>query len=745
MGNRNRRVAFLYPGLGNQYAGVGWGLYRSESVFRAAVDRCAELLEPHLGLDIRELLAPSTAMPAPPGAGPGGGASGQLDLRRMLGRVEKPDSSAEARIQRTRYAQPAVFVVEHALTELLRSWGLRPAAMLGYSLGEYVAAHTAGVISLEDAVSVVALRARLMDALPPGMMLAVPLPVTALEARLASDLAVSAVNGPELCVVSGAPAAVAALATELAAEDTATMVVPTTHAFHTEAMRPVADGLLSALADVRLAEPAIPYVSNLTGDWITAAQATSPEYWVEHSCRPVLFAEGLATLRRAGHSLFLEAGPGGGLTSLVLGLDGGEPPSEAVAAMRHGYDRSTDGEVLRNALGALWLAGVDIDWSRGEALLDGAAVGESPPPPGQVPAPEDDVERAIFELWGELLRQPDFDPDRTFFELGGNSLLATQLLFRLRKSLRVDVPLRAVYEAATARALAELVRERLSPGVVPRPPAPAPEAPRGPAAGAVEEYLLPGGLAVLCPSRSELRHFVEGIFEHRSYFQHGIALEPDSVVFDVGANVGIFSLFVHVECPSSRILAFEPVPPLHQLLAANLTRHGVRARTYPFALSRTSGRALVTYYPQSSGMSSLHPDAAEERALLETVIANQIRRGESELGPLIAHADDYFRERLRTEVFGCRVATVSEVLAEAGVDRIDLLKIDVQKAEADVLGGIDEADWPRIRQVVVEVHDTDGRLSALADLLESHGFRVTAEQDPLYVGSNVSVLFGVRP
>jgi phthiocerol/phenolphthiocerol synthesis type-I polyketide synthase E len=754
---RPRRVAFLFPGLGNQYVGMGAALYRSEPVFRAAVDHCARLLEPDLGLDLRELLFPPEA--------PGGDAAppARLDLRRMLGRDVADPSTAETRLQRTRYAQPAVFVVEHALTELLRSWGVRPDAVLGYSLGEYVAAHTAGVMALEDALLLVALRARLMDALPPGRMLAVPLPASDLGPWLDDDLSVSAVNGPALTILAGAPSALTALAEELDARGTATHVVPTTHAFHTEAMRPIAGDLRAAMARVRLCPPVIPCISNLTGGWVTAEQATAPEYWVEHSCRPVLFAAGVETLRGAGHDLFLEAGPGGALSSLVLGLDADGASADAIPTMRHDYDRRADADVLREALGALWLAGVDVDWSHTDAAppdprpetssdavtsvaMDAPVVpATAPPQTPEEPGPADDVEQIMIGLWCELLRIPRFDPGRTFFELGGNSLLATQLLFRLRKALRVELPLRAVYETPTAPALAARVRGMLAAtgaagglpaaGATRRSPAPTEKA---------QEYVLPGGLAVLCPSRSELRHFVEDIFEHRTYVQHGITLPPGSVVLDVGANVGVFSLFVHAECPDARILAFEPVPPLFRLLEANLARHGVRATAHPYALADTPGRALVTYYPNSSGLSSLHADPAEERALLETVITNQIRRGERELEELMAHADDYFDERLRAEVFGCRVATVSEVMAESAVDRVDLLKVDVQKAEAEVLGGITDRDWPRIRQVVAEVHDTDGRLAGLTGMLEAHGFRVTTEQDPLYVGSNVSVLYGVR-
>ncbi|HEX7241000.1 MAG TPA: type I polyketide synthase, partial [Longimicrobiaceae bacterium] len=194
-------AVFLFPGVGEQYPGMGRGLYRTETVFRAAVDRCADLLLPRLGWDLRETLFAVDDEPAEgsdePAREPGG-----LDLRRMLGRGG-PVSGAAARLDRTEAAQPVAFVVGYALARLWESWGIRPAAVLGHSLGEYTAACVAGVFSLEDALELVAARARAIQALPGGAMLAVPLAPDALAPFLAEDVALAAANAPELCVLSG--------------------------------------------------------------------------------------------------------------------------------------------------------------------------------------------------------------------------------------------------------------------------------------------------------------------------------------------------------------------------------------------------------------------------------------------------------------------------------------------------------------------------------------------------------------
>ncbi|HEY0782900.1 MAG TPA: type I polyketide synthase, partial [Thermoanaerobaculia bacterium] len=268
-----RPVAFLLPGLGDQYPGMAAGLYRDEPVFRREVDGAAELLLKRLGVDLRPLLFPKQESSATTGGG--------VDLRAMLGRKTE-SAGTVGELGRTGLAQPALFVVEYALARLLESWGVRPAALLGYSLGEYVAACLAGVFSLEDALLLVAERARLIEGLPAGAMLAVPLPeadVLALVAESGGQLSLAAVNGPSLAVVAGSLDAVATLAKRLSERGVTTRPLQTSHAFHSWMMEPVAELVTELASTVELRVPSVPLVSNVTGTWMTAEQATDPSYW----------------------------------------------------------------------------------------------------------------------------------------------------------------------------------------------------------------------------------------------------------------------------------------------------------------------------------------------------------------------------------------------------------------------------------------------------------------------------------
>jgi amino acid adenylation domain-containing protein len=327
-------VAFLFPGQGAQEPGMGAALYRDEPVYRAEVDRCAEALLPHLGLDLRTLLHPA------PGA----------------------EDEAAARLQETAFAQPALFTVEHALAQLWISWGLTPRAMIGHSLGEYVAACVAGVLPLDDALELVALRGRLLQALPPGAMLAVAAPAGEVEPLLAPALALAAVNAPEACTVSGPPEAVAAFAEELRGRGIEHRRLRTSHAFHSAMMDPVLDELRRAVSRVRLATPAIPYVSNLTGTWITAEQATDPDAWAAHLRRPVRFAEGVRTLAAAGAPVLLEVGPGKALATFARRGRGDGPAVEALSSWpRPDGEEGSGLPALLRAYGRLWIAGAQVD------------------------------------------------------------------------------------------------------------------------------------------------------------------------------------------------------------------------------------------------------------------------------------------------------------------------------------------------------------------------------------------------
>ncbi|HEY0512849.1 MAG TPA: amino acid adenylation domain-containing protein [Thermoanaerobaculia bacterium] len=331
----DRPVVFLFTGQGSQYPNMGRGLYDGEPTFRGEVDRCCDLLRPHLGLDLREVLFP------PP----------------------EGEAAAAERLRQTALAQPALFVVEYALATLWMQWGVRPQAMLGHSIGEYVAACLAGVFSLRDALALVAARGRLMQRLPGGSMLAVPLPEAEVLPLLGGELSLAAVNRPSLCVVAGPTPAVEALREELAARGIEGRPLHTSHAFHSAMMEPILAPFADRVRKVRLSSPHLPYLSNVTGTWIRPEEATDPEYWTAHVRSAVRFADGAAELLREPNRVFLEVGPGNVLTTLVRQHPARTPAQAVLPSLRHPREAADDDAFLLGTLVRLWLAGVEVDWS----------------------------------------------------------------------------------------------------------------------------------------------------------------------------------------------------------------------------------------------------------------------------------------------------------------------------------------------------------------------------------------------
>jgi acyl transferase domain-containing protein len=361
-GTAARPVVFLFPGLGDQYVDMARELYEEEPAFRAEFDRCADLLAPHLGLDLRTVVfSPGEAAPAR-SAGTGAAAP---DLRALLRRDARPADPAAARLAETAVAQPAHFAVEYALARLLMSWGIVPRAMIGYSIGEYVAAALAGVFSLADALALVARRARLIQELPAGAMLAVPLAeekVRPLLAAVDPRLSLCAINGPHFCVAGGPAAAVEALADRLAADGATAIRLQTTHAFHSAMMEPAVAAFTEMARGVEMRPPQIPYLSNVTGTWIAAADLADPAYWARHMRQTVRFAEGLGELLARPERVLLEVGPGGTLATLARQHPAAAPGLVALTTLRRGSEEGSDVERLLDALGRLWAAGVEVDW-----------------------------------------------------------------------------------------------------------------------------------------------------------------------------------------------------------------------------------------------------------------------------------------------------------------------------------------------------------------------------------------------
>jgi len=533
---RDRPVVFLLAGLGDHYLDMARGLARDEPVFREELDRCAEILRPHLGQDIRTLLYPR-GIDAPEGEGgteawadEGGG---KPDLRAILGRRGDEAETADATLHRTGFLQPTLFAVEWALARMWMAWGIHPEALLGYSLGEYTAAALAGIFSLEETLWLVAERARLIDALPPGAMLAVPLGEEEVRSRLAADLAgegagveldVAVRNGPHVTVVAGPAPAVETLAGSLAAEGVACRRLPTTHAFHSRMLRPAVDALTALAGKLSPRAPHIPLLSNVSGTWLRPEEATDPGYWARHMVGTVRFADGLAELFTEPERIFLEIGPGQALGSLVLQHPACPPgatvrPSLAPSYLRGPGSGGADQAFALDTLAQLWLTGARPDWNafyageerrrvllptypferrrywidppdarpaspkddRTTAARQGDAAEGTPPatapkrrltlharPNLRTPyrAPTTETEREVCTLWQRVLGVAEVGTADSFFDLGGNSLLAPQILLGIKGELAVDLPLPLLLAAPTpgdvARAIERIREEGLA-------------------------------------------------------------------------------------------------------------------------------------------------------------------------------------------------------------------------------------------------------------------------------------------
>ncbi|HEY9420365.1 MAG TPA: type I polyketide synthase, partial [Thermoanaerobaculia bacterium] len=336
---KDRPVVFMFAGGGAQYPNMGLDLYRAEPVFREQVDLCLRLLEPHVDAGI--------------------------DLRRYL--FPEPEEAGEAALllERTSIALPVLFAIEYAQAKLWMSWGVQPRAMIGHSLGEYVAACLAGVISLEDALATVALRGRLFETLPEGGMLAVPLPegeVLELLAEAGMELSIAAVNSPSFCVVSGPSEAIARAREAFAGRGIDARRLHIAVAAHSSVVEPILREFAELVATLALSPPRIPYVSNVTGTWMTAADATDPGYWVRHLRQTVRFGDGVGELLAGDERIFLEVGPGQTLSTLVMQHPDRPAGQTALSSLRHPQDRQSDTGFLLQALGKLWLAGAAVDW-----------------------------------------------------------------------------------------------------------------------------------------------------------------------------------------------------------------------------------------------------------------------------------------------------------------------------------------------------------------------------------------------
>lgn len=328
-------VIFMFPGGGAQYPNMGYELYQTEPVYRAAMDECFAAVAPLL----------------------------DSDLKALMYRGDEVSEEDVLEIRRASRLLPSTLATEYALAKLWMHWGVEPAAMTGHSLGEYAAACLAGVMSIRDALEMVITRGLLMEGLDvPSGMLNVPLSESEVLARLPEELDLAVINGPSLCVVAGPLDAIESFDQKLREEDVECRLLRVPNAGHCRLLDPILDDFRAMVERIELHPPERPYVSNLTGTWIRAEDATDPDYWVRHLREGVRFSDGLATLLENEDRVLIEVGPGQTLSSLARQQE--NKARVSIASLRHPEDTTPDAQFVRTAFGRLWSAGFAVDWTK---------------------------------------------------------------------------------------------------------------------------------------------------------------------------------------------------------------------------------------------------------------------------------------------------------------------------------------------------------------------------------------------
>ncbi len=485
-------IAFMFPGQGTQYPGMGAGLYHHYPQYRDIVDDCLSRLDLALQKIIKPILL----------------ASAEDDL----------DALSE-RLTQTEYAQVAIFITEYALARLWTAWGVKPKALIGHSIGEFVAATLAGVFSLDDGLTLVSARGRLMQAQPGGSMLSVRIPADQLRPELTEACDIAAINGPHLCVVAGPDQDILVLQEKLEQRDIPGRLLQTSHAFHSPMMDEVLAPFREVVASISLSKPQLPIVSTVTGTWLLDREATDVDYWTHHLRQTVCFADGVQTLLKAGNYLFLEVGARNTTATLAsqqMNKDNRCATVSSLSASPVLGDGMAEHKALLKAVGDLWLNGIDIDWSCLQGT-DYPVISLPPYPfireehwlevtdPPQQPAlglvdnsrdlvneitsrkqalasviPFDSgssqvdrkqqlitIVRDLFadESGGDLA---DIEQDTSFLELGFDSLLLTQVATSLKRHFKVDIAFRRLMEDLfTFEALTDYLLEHADDSVLP--------------------------------------------------------------------------------------------------------------------------------------------------------------------------------------------------------------------------------------------------------------------------------------
>lgn len=699
------KTAFLFPGLGGEAIGRHLEIGGDMPAFSDILDRAEELVRTRLGESLVAFMARCSD-----------------DRRHSLGRLRR----GRAAVPPTALAHAALYTLECALAALWKSWGIVPDYVCGYSLGEYSAAHVAGCFDFETGLSLVLDRAGMLVDLPPSAMIAVLSPAEFVSAAPGDGVHLVAANFSQQTVLGGEPEAIAAAAVRLRGQGHIVNELPVEYAFHTPLMAAAACRLAAEEIETVPAPADGPrLISTVTGGELEPGHALTAAHWARHLSEPVNFTGALAKLNALGVELFLEVGPGQSLAHMVRQQVGADAALVA-ATMPSDFDERLAADHLLATAGRLWGAGLPL-----------ADIGRAFGSPSVMPSFRDDagapspdspgITQVLQGIWSKILARPILADDN-LFDVGGDSLRTARIALAIKRELGADLSQREIYANPTPSLLGGLIAGQ-----------------RRTSDADYALLTLPNGLIVKYQSRAEAAYFYKSIFEDRSYLRHGLVLEPGAIILDVGANIGMFSLFASIEAPGCRLYSFEPVPPLFDILSFNMADFSDDAVLVNAGLSDVIGTLPITFYPNSPGMSSFEPDYAEEALVLSKIIGNSRDSAAGEpLGEILLHQEEFLGERLKEAKFDCRIKTISQIVSEEKIEKIDFLKIDVQKFEMNVLRGIGDSDWRRIGQIALEVHDKGGRAAAIRDMLEERGFAVVLEQDPLYRDTGIVNLYARR-
>lgn len=450
LSSRVSEIVFMFPGQGSQYVNMGSELYKSERVFTDAVNECIDLLKDTPHSNILTIIYP----------------------------LVEDDTSAD-NIKNTFYTQPAIFIVEYAMAKLWMSWGIQPSIFVGHSIGEYVAAHFAGILTLKDALLLISSRAKMVSEVAKGSMLSVRLEADQLQALLTNKISIAAINSKKLCVVAGEEDLIAAFAEQLTQKSIPSRLLQTSHALHSAMMDDIVAPFEAVVTSVKLSPPVKPIVSSVTGKWMSEAEATNPSYWSQQLRNTVRFADAIETLKEEEGRMLVEVGPGNVLATLAS-----QQITAKVTPVISGFEKNetlTEYYSVLRALGQLWLNGIDPDWKAlynnqqrlkinlPSYVFDHKRYWLDAAPPViivnktiEITTPTTVTEQTTLQInmrkdiliskLKELFEDAtgiEIDAasaDMNFIEIGFDSLLLTQIATNLRKEFNVPITFRKLFE-----------------------------------------------------------------------------------------------------------------------------------------------------------------------------------------------------------------------------------------------------------------------------------------------------------